>query len=63
VDERILAKLGKAPSIPLDGVRMATQTMYYDVSKAVRELGLPQTPIEIALKDAVDWFKDNFELR
>jgi dihydroflavonol-4-reductase len=56
VDECILAPLGKAPSVPLDGVRMATQPMYYDASKAVKELGLPQTPIETALKDAVDWF-------
>jgi dihydroflavonol-4-reductase len=63
VDERILAPLGKQPSIPLDGVRMATQTMYYDAAKAVRELGLPQTPIEIGLKDAVDWFKHYFDLK
>lgn len=62
VDERILAPLGKPPSIPLDGVRMATQTMYYNASKAVRELGLPQTPIETALKDAVDWFTKYFQL-
>ncbi|MCL1475057.1 hopanoid-associated sugar epimerase [Argonema antarcticum] len=62
IDENILAPLGKAPSVPLDGVRMATQTMYYDPSKAVRELGLPQTAIETALKDAVAWFRNNFEL-
>ncbi len=55
-DERILAALGKPPSIPLDGVRMAQKPMYYNASKAVRELGLPQTPLETALKDAVDWF-------
>ncbi len=57
IDEKILAPLGKAPSIPLDGVRMAHQPMYYDVSKAVGELGLPQSPILTALKDAVDWFR------
>ncbi|ARV58110.1 dihydroflavonol 4-reductase [Nostocales cyanobacterium HT-58-2] len=56
IDERILAPLGKPPSIPLDGVRMSHQPMYYDASKAVRELGLPQTPIQTALKDAVNWF-------
>ncbi len=56
VDERILAPLGKSPSISLDSVRMAKQLMYYDAAKAVRELGLPQTPITQALKDAVDWF-------
>lgn len=45
IDEKIIARLGKTPSVPLDGVRMSTQKMYYDASKAVRELGLPQTPI------------------
>jgi dihydroflavonol-4-reductase len=56
VDECLLAPLGKTPSVPLDGVRMAQQPMYYDASKAVRELNLPQTPIATALHDAVDWF-------
>ena len=56
VDEKILAPLGKPPSVPLDGVRMSQHPMYYNAAKAVRELGLPQTPISVALKDAVDWF-------
>ncbi len=59
IDEKILAPLGKTPSVPLDGVRMAQQPMYYDASKAIRELGLPQSPLNIALKDAVDWFMSN----
>lgn len=57
IDEKILTLLGKSPSVPLDGVKMSTQLMYYDASKAVRELGLPQSPIKVALKDAVDWFE------
>ncbi|MBW4643667.1 MAG: NAD-dependent epimerase/dehydratase family protein [Goleter apudmare HA4340-LM2] len=56
VDEKILAQLGKTPSVPLDGVRMAQQPMYYNTSKAVRELGLPQSPLTTALEDAVAWF-------
>jgi dihydroflavonol-4-reductase len=56
IDECILAPLGKMPSVPLDGVRMSKQPMYYDASKAVQELGLPQSSIQNALKDAVDWF-------
>jgi dihydroflavonol-4-reductase len=56
IDEKILAPLGKTPSVPVDGVRMAQQHMYYDAAKAVRELGLPQSPMKQALKDAVDWF-------
>ena len=30
------------------GVKMAKYKMHYDCSKAVRELGLPQTPVEVA---------------
>jgi dihydroflavonol-4-reductase len=56
MDEKLLARLGKSPSVPIDGVRMATQTMYYDATKAVRELGLPQSPIPQAFAAAVDWF-------
>jgi hopanoid-associated sugar epimerase len=59
IDEKILAPLGKTPSVPIDGVRMAQQPMYYDASKAIRELGLPQSPLNVALKDAVDWFMAN----
>ncbi len=50
---------GKEPAIPLDGVRMAHAPMYYDPSKAVRELGLPQTSIDDAIRKAVTWFKEN----
>jgi dihydroflavonol-4-reductase len=49
----------REPAIPLDGVRMAHAPMYYDASKAVRELGLPQTPVEAAIEKAVRWFRDN----
>jgi dihydroflavonol-4-reductase len=56
VDERILARLGKHPTVPLDGVRMSQQLMFYDASKAQQQIGLPQTPIRSALKEAVDWF-------
>ena len=47
----------KPPRIPLEGVKMAKYRMHYDCGKAIRELGLPQPPIEIALEKAVRWFK------
>jgi dihydroflavonol-4-reductase len=47
---------GRPPRIPLTGVRMARKVMFFDAGKAVRELGLPQTPVEGALREAVDWF-------
>lgn len=49
----------RAPRIPLEGVRMAKHRMHYDCSKAIRELDLPQTPIEHALEKAVRWFRDH----
>jgi dihydroflavonol-4-reductase len=54
---------GKEPQIPLDGVRMGHAPMYYDASKAVRELGLPQTPVESAIEKAVRWFRQNNYIR
>ena len=34
---------------------MTTVPMRYDNSKAVNELGLPQTPLRIAVTDACRW--------
>jgi dihydroflavonol-4-reductase len=62
LDEKVLTVLGKSPSIPLDGVKMSKQSMYYDSSKAVQELGLPQSPIRQALADAIDWFQTNGDI-
>jgi dihydroflavonol-4-reductase len=45
------------PRIPLEGVRMAKYRMHYDCSKAIRELGVPQTPAATALEKAVRWFR------
>jgi dihydroflavonol-4-reductase len=50
---------GIPPRIPLEGVKMAKYKMHYDCSKALRELGLPQTPVEVALEKAVRWFRDH----
>jgi dihydroflavonol-4-reductase len=48
---------GQPPRIPLEGVKMAKYKMHYDCSKAIRELGIPQTPPEVAIEKAVRWFK------
>lgn len=61
IDEFLLTRLGKNPSIPFDGVRMSRQLMYYDASKAVQTLGLPQSPIPQALAKAVSWFHSREE--
>ncbi len=58
IDEMILAKLpGWRPTLAYSSVQMSRRAMYYDAAKAVRELGLPQNPIEPALSLAVEWLK------
>jgi len=49
----------RPPRVPLEAVRMAGKKMFFDSSKAVRELGLPQGSIEKALEKAVAWFREN----
>jgi dihydroflavonol-4-reductase len=48
---------GGAPKVPLTAVRMAKKRMYFSAAKAVRELGLPQTEVREALRDAAEWFR------
>ncbi|MBX5467936.1 MAG: NAD-dependent epimerase/dehydratase family protein [Firmicutes bacterium] len=60
-DEFILSPLfRRPPAIPWDGVRLARRPMYFSAAKAVRELGLPQTPIDQALEAAVRWFREEW---
>ena len=57
VNETISAVTGKTPKAPVAGVRMAKYKMWFNPAKAIRELGLPQTPPKQALADAVAWFR------
>jgi dihydroflavonol-4-reductase len=50
--------LGRAPRIPLEGVRTAREIMFANCSRARRELGLRQTPVREALAKAVRWFEE-----
>jgi dihydroflavonol-4-reductase len=59
VDEMKSRVTGKPPRAPLAGVRMAKYKMYFNPAKAIRELGIPQTPPKQALADAVEWFRAN----
>lgn len=51
--------MNKEPPVPLAAVRMARYLMFFDPSKAITELGLPQTPPEQAFQDAIKWFKEH----
>lgn len=62
--DTFLARLsGRPPRVPLEGVRMSRYRMFFDSGKAVRELGLPQTPVEDALARAVAWFREKGYVR
>ncbi|MFM2295178.1 MAG: hypothetical protein RLZZ350_1591 [Verrucomicrobiota bacterium] len=50
---------GIPPRVPLAGARMAADKMWFNPAKAIRELGLPQTPPRQALAEAVEWFLVN----
>jgi dihydroflavonol-4-reductase len=59
VEAPVARWLRRDPRVPLDGVRMSRSFMFFDTSKAVRELGIPQSPIEAAFHRAVSWFVDH----
>jgi dihydroflavonol-4-reductase len=52
------------PAVAIEAVKMSRRFMYFDSSKASRELGYAPRPLEDALRDAVNWFANNgfFEL-
>lgn len=59
VNEGVSRITGREPLIPLAGVQMASKFMYFDSSRSIRDLGLPQTSVREALSRAVDWFRSN----
>lgn len=59
IAETVSRFTGREPKAPLAGVRMARYKMFFNPAKAVRELGLPQTPPRQAFADAVAWFQAN----
>ena len=54
----VLASLrGVEPFITMDGLRMARHHMFFDDSKARRELGYVSRPYREGLADAIAWFR------
>lgn len=51
--------LRREPEHPFEGVKMAKYKMFFDATKAVNELGLPQSDPLKALRRAVEWFREN----
>lgn len=47
------------PTVTKELALISTENHYYSSEKAQRELNLPQTPIEHAVKESFEWFKEN----
>jgi dihydroflavonol-4-reductase len=48
---------GRAPHVPIDAVRMARKKMWVSHEKARQELGFHPGPVDIALSNAIEWFR------
>jgi dihydroflavonol-4-reductase len=59
VDEAVLGRLGKRPSVPIDGVRMSSEFMYYDSSKARNQLDYRTGSLDGAIGRAIAWFREH----
>jgi dihydroflavonol-4-reductase len=55
--------VGGTPRASLTAVRMARKRMFFSAARAQRELGLPQTDVREALRDATDWFVEHGYVR
>jgi len=60
-DAFLSARRRERPRVPLEGVRTAREIRFASSARAVRELGLPQTPMRTALEKAVRWFQQQQE--
>ena len=56
-----LARLipSREPFAPPVGVKLSKKRMFFSPSKAIQELGLPQTPVRVALQKAISWFHEH----
>jgi dihydroflavonol-4-reductase len=49
------------PRLPISGeqMRLTREFIWFDSSKAQRELGLPHTPVRQAMQECYDWYRTN----
>lgn len=50
---------GKQPMLTAKMAWVASTDQFYSAEKARKEIGLPHTPIEVAVQDAYNWFSEN----
>jgi len=49
----------RIPAATPDKVRLSRRYEFFDPGRAVRELGLPQTPARVPLRKAVEWYRSH----
>jgi dihydroflavonol-4-reductase len=60
VDEVVTGRIrGKEPRATIDAVRMGRKKMFVTSAKAERDLGWKCVPVDDALRQAVEWFREN----
>jgi dihydroflavonol-4-reductase len=59
LNQAVAGITGKTPLIVPSSIRTMSKPSCYDCSKAVNELGMPQTPIRETIEKAVNWFREN----
>jgi dihydroflavonol-4-reductase len=60
VEENVKGRLlGREPRATLEEVRMSRKKMFASSARAERELGLRMTPIDPALRGAIQWFRSH----
>lgn len=52
----------ETPKLTYSSVRYARKYLFYDTSRAVTELGLPRTPLDRIIEEAVAWFRGRLAL-
>jgi dihydroflavonol-4-reductase len=50
---------GYYPAVTAELAQISTENHFYSAAKAQRELQMPQTPLEVAIKECFDWFTEN----
>lgn len=53
----------KEPKVTVDAIRMARKKMFFSSNRAQRELGYAPRPAEEAIRDAIEWLKENGRFR
>ncbi|MBI4831359.1 MAG: SDR family oxidoreductase [Candidatus Lindowbacteria bacterium] len=56
---QLLAEITHKPPVTTAAwVRVGSEYSFWDSSKAIKELGMPQTPIRESIKSAIEWFRE-----